>query len=119
MAQVQGDNTPEKKRISAEVKRGVELFLTLDIRRVQDACNARRDDLLRLLASYREDDLLPFLPGLANTTAKRARQELARPFALFDPPQPIIIDLYYDDCVQAPNAPAAVVLGDPRYAGTI
>ena len=96
MVRVEGDGTPEKKRIAAEVKRGAELFLTLDVRRVQDACNRRRDDLLRLLAPYREDDLLPFLPGLANTKARRARHELARPFVLSDPPQPITIDLNYD-----------------------
>ncbi len=120
MVRVEGDSTPQKRRIAAEVRRGVELFLSLDVQRVQDACNVQRDQLLRALVLYPDDDFLgPFHPGLTNTAAKRARQELARPFQLVAAPQPIVIDLNLDDHPQAPNAPAFVVPGDPRYVGVI
>jgi hypothetical protein len=66
----------------------VDLFMSLDVQRVQDACNLRREQLLRALADYRDDDFLgPFHPGLVNTTAKRARQEIAGPFRLVAMPQ--------------------------------
>src|SRR6266498_3424477 len=115
MIRIEGDSTPAKKRIAAEVRRGVELFLSLDVQRVQDACNVRREQLLRALAAYRDDGFLgPFHPGLVNTTANRARQEIARPFQLIAAPQPIIINLNLDDHPKAPNAPAFVVPGDVR-----
>ncbi|MBI2989006.1 MAG: hypothetical protein HYY45_19765 [Deltaproteobacteria bacterium] len=118
MVRVEGDITPEKKRIAAEVRRGVELFLSLDVQHVQDACNVERDQLLRALATYRDEDpLVPF--HLPNTTAKRARQEIARPFQLVAPPRPIVINQHLDDHPLAPNAPAFVVPGDPQYVGII
>jgi hypothetical protein len=117
---VEGDSSPEKKRIAAEVRGGVELFLSLDMQRLQDARNARREQILRALATYRDDDFLaPFHRGLPNTTASRTRQEIARPFQLVAAPQPIIINLNLDDHPQAPNAPAFVVSGDVRYVGAI
>jgi hypothetical protein len=119
MVRVEGDNTPDKSRIGAAMKDAVERFLSLDVRQVQDACNARRDDLLRTLAPYRDGDLLVALPGLESTTAKRAREELARPFALIPAPQPIVITLHHDSHPAAPNASAFVVPGDPRFVGVI
>ncbi len=105
MIRVEGDSTSEKQRIAAEVRRGVELFLSLDVQLVEDACNVRREQLLRALAAYRDEDVLgPFHPGLANTTANRARQEIARPFQLVAAPQAIIINLNLDDHPKAPNA---------------
>lgn len=119
MVRVEGDITQDKKRIAAEIRRGVELFLSLDVQHVQVACNVRRNQLRRVLAPYQDDDLLPFLPGLANTTAKQARHELSRPFVLSNPPRPITINLHYDECAQAPNAPAFVSPGDTHYVGVI
>jgi hypothetical protein len=120
MIRVEGDSSPEKKRIAAEVRGGVELFLSLDVQRLQDACNVRREQILRALAAYGDNDFLAsFHPGLANTTASRARQEIARPFQLAAAPQPIIINLTLDDHPKAPNAPAFVVPGDVRYVGVI
>src|SRR5262249_5904058 len=42
----------------------------------------------------------------------------ARPFHLLAPP-PITVDLRYDTCAQAPNAPALVIPGDPQHAGVV
>jgi hypothetical protein len=111
--------TPNKQRIAAAMQDAVERFLSLDIRRVQDACNLRRDELLRDFASFRDDELLTTVSGLANTTAGRARQELTRPFQLVPAPQPIVINLHHDSHPLAPNAPAFVVPGNPRYTGVI
>lgn len=117
MVKVEGDNTPDKKRIAVEVRRGVELFLSLDVLKVQDNCNVRREQLLGALARYRDEEF--FHPELPNTSAKRARQELARPFQLTAAPQPIIINLQLDDHPGATNAAAFVVPDDPQYAGII
>jgi hypothetical protein len=111
--------TPNKQRIAATMQDAVQRFLSLDIRRVQGACNLRRDELLRAFASYRDDELLTAVPGLASTTAGRARQELTRPFQLVPAPQPIVLNLHHDSHPLAPNAPAFVVPGDPQYTGII
>jgi hypothetical protein len=96
------------------------LFLSLDMQRLQDACNVRREQILRALAAYQDEDFLgPFHPGLANTTASRARQEIARPFQLVAAPEPVVINLNLDDHLKAPNAAAFVVPGDLRYVGVI
>ncbi len=119
IVRIEGATTPNKQRIGAAVKDAVERFLSLDVQRLQDACNARRDQLLRAFAAYPDDELLTAVPGLSATTAKRAREELARPFALVPTPGPIVISLHYDSHPGAPNAAAFVVVGDPQYQGVI
>lgn len=116
---IEGDRTPDKKRIAAAVKDAVDRFLSLDLSRVQDACNVRRDQLLQAVAPYRDDDLLVALVGLQNTTARRARQELARPFTLVPAPQPITITFRYDSHPDAPNAAAFVRPHDPHCVGVM
>jgi hypothetical protein len=115
---IQGDGTPDKQRIAAAVHDAVTRYLSLDIRRVQDACNARRDRMLRVLAPLADDDRVTMLPGLDNTTARQVRKELARPFGLTAAPQPIVIDMQ-DSRPDAPNAPACVRPGDPSCVGVI
>jgi hypothetical protein len=120
VVQIDGDDTPEKKRIAAEANRAVELFRSLDVRRVQDACNERREVLLRAAARYCDDESFGAVePGLAGLTVGTARRELARPFQLVPPPQPITINLRYDSFPLAPNTPAFVVPGDPNPLGVV
>jgi hypothetical protein len=116
---IEAANTDEKKRIAAEAKRGVEQFLSLEILRVQDGGNVRREQLLRSLAPYADDDMLDAF-RLPSTSAARAREEITRPFQLVTPPDPIIISLELDSFAAKPNAGAFIVLNPaPEHKGVI